>query len=75
MTAKVNDAPRIELERMYTYEEIAGFAGEGTTARRVRRWVEEGKLGYVQLPQGRRVLGRHWAAFIADREVSPQAAA
>ncbi len=74
MAVKVKmSAPDIELERMYTYAEIAAFAGEGTTDRRVRRWVEEGRIGYVQLPQGRRILGRHYAAFIASREVTPAA--
>lgn len=61
---------RIEPSEPYTYEEIAAFAR--ATPRQVRRWVEEGRLGYVQYPQGRRVLGRHFLDFIEGRSVSAE---
>jgi hypothetical protein len=72
MATKVREsAPGIEPERMYSYAEIAVFAS--STERRVRRWVEDGRIDYIQLPRGRRILGRHYAAFIASREVTPAA--
>lgn len=69
MATKQKDALGVEPERMYSYEEIAEFAG--ATPRRVRRWVEDGLMGYVQLPRGRRVLGRQYAAYVASNTVDP----
>lgn len=57
----------IEPERMYTYAEVADLIG--VSERRVRGWVDDGEMGFVQLPRGRRILGRHYAAFIASRSV------
>lgn len=59
----------IDPARLYLYEEIATVAG--ATPRQVRRWVEEGRLGYVQLPKGRRVAGQQYLDFIAGRTVAP----
>ena len=55
----------VEPTRLYRYEELAPFAG--VSARQIRRWVESGWLGYVQLPQGRRVSGQQYLDFIAAR--------
>jgi excisionase family DNA binding protein len=55
-------------ERLYTYAEIAELAA--ATERQVRRWVDEGKLDYVQLPRGRRVTRDQFLAFINDRTVA-----
>ena len=58
------------MERQYRFEEIAELAG--VTPRAVRRWVDEGRIGYIQLPHGRRITARHWAAFIKANEVPPE---
>ncbi len=55
----------VELTRLYRYEEIAELAG--ASPRQVRRWCESGWLGYVQLPQGRRVSGQHYLDFVEAR--------
>lgn len=56
----------VDPDRLYTYQEIAELAG--ATERRVRRWVEEGKLAFTTLPggRGRRILGATWLAAIAE---------
>ncbi len=54
-------------ERLYTYAAIAELAE--VSERRVRRWVEEGKLAYVQLPLGRRITSRQYLDFVSDRAV------
>jgi excisionase family DNA binding protein len=54
-------------ERLYTYAAIAELAE--VSERRVRRWVEEGKLAYVQLPRGRRITLRQYLDFISERAV------
>lgn len=54
-------------DRLYSYSEIAELAR--VSERRVRRWVEEGRLSYVQLPRGRRVTGDQYLAFITSRTV------
>jgi hypothetical protein len=61
----------VDPRRLYKYDEIAALAG--VTPRQVRRWVERGWLSYVQLPQGRRVGGAHYLAFVAARTVSLEA--
>jgi len=55
----------VEPTRLYRYEELAPFAG--VTERQIRRWVTFGWLGYVQLPQGRRVSGQQYLDFIEAR--------
>lgn len=61
----------VEPGKLYSYAELAEAAGEGITERRIRRWVEEGRLGHVQLPKGRRVQGAQFLDFIAGRSVAP----
>jgi excisionase family DNA binding protein len=56
-----------EIDRLYSYLEIAELAR--VSARQVRRWVEEGKLAYVQLPRGRRITRRQYLDFVNDRAV------
>jgi excisionase family DNA binding protein len=58
-------------ERLYTYAAIAELAE--VSERRVRRWVEEGKLAYVQLPRGRRITRRQYLDFVKDRAVEKEA--
>jgi excisionase family DNA binding protein len=58
-------------ERLYTYAEIAELAR--VSERRVRRWVEEGKLAYIQLPRGRRVTHRQYLDFVSGRAVGKEA--
>lgn len=50
----------IDPDQLYTYAEIGAMCG--VDARRVRRWVEEGKLAYTPLPggRGRRIAGWQW---------------
>ena len=55
----------VEPTQLYRYHELAPFAG--VSARQIRRWVESGWLGYVQLPQGRRVSGQNYLDFIEAR--------
>jgi excisionase family DNA binding protein len=59
----------VEPEPMLTYEQVADLAG--VSVRQVRRWVEEGRMGYVELPRGRRVLARHYMAFVERHAVEP----
>lgn len=49
---------------LLTYEQVARLAG--VSPRRVRRWVEEGKLAYTPLPsgRGRRVSRAQWLAYV-----------
>jgi excisionase family DNA binding protein len=58
-------------ERLYTYAAIAELAE--VSERRVRRWVEEGKLAFVQLPRGRRITCRQYLDFVSDRAVEKEA--
>lgn len=68
---KSQPAGRIEPTQMYTYAEIASFAH--VRPRQVRRWADELQvLGYVQLPQGRRVLGSQYLDFIGGNTVTPE---
>ncbi len=62
--------PGIEPERMYTYEEVAQLAS--ASPRMVKRWCEDGRIGFVRLPRGRRILGRQYAAFVAGNAVDPE---
>jgi len=66
--SKIQEKSRVVIpDEEYTYAEIAAFAK--VHERRVRRWVEEGKLGYVQHPKGRRVLGEQYLEFRRQRRV------
>lgn len=60
-----------EPERLHTYAAIAKLAE--VSERRVRRWVEEGKLAYIQLPRGRRITRRQYIEFVSDRVVEKEA--
>lgn len=57
-------------DAVFTYDEAAEVLK--VTPRQVRRWVAERKIGYSQLPRGRRLLGRHITEFISSREVTPE---
>lgn len=48
----------VRPDGLYRYETVAEFFD--ATERQVRRWCEEGKLAYVELPagRGRRVKGQ-----------------
>lgn len=59
-----------EPDRLLTYEEIAERCG--VTPRRVRRWCEDGKLEFVQLPRGRRVRKSALNAWLRSRIVPPE---
>lgn len=63
----------IEPDRLYTYDEIGAMCG--VDARRVRRWVEEGKLAYTPLPggRGRRVAGWQWIEHLRASAVPADA--
>jgi len=64
-------AQTAEIDRLYSYYEIAELAR--VTPRQVRRWVEEGKLAYIQLPRGRRITRRQYVEFVNDRAVEREA--
>ena len=74
-------ADAIDPYRLYTYAEIAEFFG--VAERRVRRWVEEGKLDYTPLPgggagnskrtHGRRVSGAQYLAYVEKAAVAAEA--
>jgi hypothetical protein len=63
----------IEPDRLYTYDEIGAMCG--TSPRRVRRWVEEGKLAYTSLPggRGRRIAGWQWIEHLRSSAVTADA--
>lgn len=66
MGTKQKDEPRL---RGFNYEEVAEMFS--VRPRQVQRWCEEGHLGYITMPQGRRILERHIQAFIEARDVEP----
>ena len=69
MTVKVKPPkPRVaEAETLYTYAEVAErFAASG---RQVKRWCDEGRLGFIRMPQGRRITERHIQDFIEANDV------
>jgi excisionase family DNA binding protein len=69
-TKQKQAAPRvIEVERGYTYQEVGDHLG--VSWRQVKRWCDDGKLGYTRLPRGRRITPSHLAAFIAANNVEP----
>jgi excisionase family DNA binding protein len=70
-TKRVVPSDASEPERLYTYAAIAELAE--VTERRVRRWVEEGKLPYVQLPRGRRITLRQYSDFVSACTVAKEA--
>lgn len=57
-------ASAIDPDKLYTYAEIAALAS--VNPRRVRQWVEDGKLSYTPLPggRGRRVAGGQWLDYL-----------
>jgi excisionase family DNA binding protein len=74
MTTKMEPSPAgdaTQPERLYTYAAIAELAE--VSERRVRRWVEEGKLDYIQLPRGRRITLRQYSDFVNACTVAKEA--
>lgn len=55
--------------RAFTFAETGQLVG--ASERQVRRWADEGKIGYVKLPQGRRVRPAQIEAFLKANEVDP----
>lgn len=52
-------------DEIYTAEEIAEKLK--ATPRQVRRWCDEGRLPYVNLPKGRRISGQAMIDFLRGR--------
>lgn len=50
---------------LYTLEEVAEKV-KGTT-RQVLRWTNEGRVAFIKLPQGRRILGQTMIDFLTGR--------
>jgi excisionase family DNA binding protein len=71
MTSPASLAHASESERLYTYAAIAELAD--VSERQVRRWVEEGKIAYIQLPRGRRITRRQYLDFVSGRAVESEA--
>ena len=71
MATKVKQVAPVEPERAYTYKQAGEFVN--ASERQVRRWCDERRIGYIRMPQGRRILGRHINEFLASREVKPVA--
>ena len=67
------DPPTIDPGRVFTFAEVAELLS--VQERRIRRWTDEGRLAFVQLPHGRRVLGRHLNEFLLANEVPAEDAA
>ena len=63
---KQAEPERVDPERAMTFEEVADLFS--VSVRQVRRWVEEGWIGYIELPRGRRILARHCQEFTQSRE-------
>lgn len=58
------------VERVgYTYAEVGSQLG--VSARQVKRWCDDGRLGFIRLPRGRRITAEHVAEFVASRNVAP----
>ena len=72
--SRLTRPPTVDAERLYTFEEIARFAGGNVDHRRVRRWTDERRLGYVTLPggRGRRVMGKQWLAYLSGAIMDPE---
>ena len=58
--------------RNYSYAAAAPLFADSISARQVRRWVETGKLPYIQFPKGRCVRGSDINEFIANARVAAQ---
>jgi len=71
MSSSKTKTEPVAAERLLTYADAAELTA--ASERQVRRWVEEGKLGFVQLPRGRRITGRQLAEFIEACSVEPVA--
>jgi excisionase family DNA binding protein len=71
MATKVTQepSPTIEPGEVYTYEEAARLLK--LSRRQVRRYVEDGYLGYVQLRRGRRIRGQQLLDYIDANTVEP----
>jgi excisionase family DNA binding protein len=67
------DPSVLDPTRVYMLGEVAEMLQ--VPERRIRRWTDEGRLAFVQLPFGRRVLGRHITAFLLANEVPAEDAA
>lgn len=57
----------IDPDAVFTYAEAADALK--VSERQVRRWVSERKIGSVQYPRGRRLLGSQIAEFLSGRIV------
>jgi excisionase family DNA binding protein len=55
--------------RLYSYADAA--LGLGISHRAVRRWVYEGRIPYVQFPQGRRLRGSDLNDWVSRHVVNP----
>jgi excisionase family DNA binding protein len=41
----------------------------GVTPRQVKRWIDERRIGFIQLPQGRRITEAQLTEFVNSRAV------
>jgi excisionase family DNA binding protein len=55
-------------ERFYTPEEVAEILS--VTTQTVKRWIAEGRIGYIRMPKGSRIRQRHLDEFLDEREVA-----
>ena len=63
----------IDPDRLYSFEELATLSG--IPARRLRRMVDDGRLGYVLIgnERGRVIEGQQYLTWKASRRVEPVA--
>jgi excisionase family DNA binding protein len=74
MTTKVKtQAGAIDPDRLYSYDELSEVTG--LSPRKIRREIEEGRLGYVQTgpERGRKIEGQQYLDWKAARRVAPEA--
>jgi hypothetical protein len=63
---------KIEPDRLYKPEDLAPLAG--LAARRLKRMMDDGRMGYVLVGEerGRMIEGRQFLAWKASRRVAPE---
>jgi hypothetical protein len=64
----------IDPDRLYTPEELSPLCG--LAARRLKRMMDEGRIGYVLVgnERGRMIEGQQYLDWKASRRVAPEAA-
>jgi excisionase family DNA binding protein len=71
IVSKTKDAPTSPWEKLFDPGELYTLADVAerckVTERQVLRWTHEGRVEFVRLPRGRRILGQRMIDFLRGR--------